>query len=89
MSAFCLPLVLLRTSDCLDPPDVIVRRFEPRDSILETIAFCAHSPIARRTTTESTPIIIPRLDSPARSLLAAKVLNALNICSRIDIKFTK
>lgn len=85
ISVRCLPLVLLRTSDWRDPPGVRVRRFDPKDSIFETIARCAPSQIASKTTTDKIPIIIQRLESAARSLLDANVRNALRICCQIDI----
>ena len=86
ISVRCFPLVLLRTSDCLDPQELKVRRLDPSDSIFDTIAFCAPSPIASKTTTDNIPIIIQRLERDARSLFEANVRNALIICCQSDIK---
>jgi hypothetical protein len=61
---------MLRTFPEFLDPGLIVRRLVPRDSIWETIFDCAHSPTARSTTTENTPMIIPRLESHDLSLFA-------------------
>jgi hypothetical protein len=49
----------------------IVRRLVPRELILLVIPAVVHSPTARSTTTEKTPIIIPSDESHALILLAS------------------
>jgi hypothetical protein len=63
-------------------PDVfahgdIVRRFVPSELILPRMLSVAHCPIARRTTTEKTPIIIPREESHALILLESIFFTAV------------
>lgn len=72
---------------CLVPPAERVSRFVPRASIFDVIFRCAHSPKARSTITEETPIIIPRLESIVLSLLELILRIALIMCSRNDMKF--
>lgn len=48
----------------------IVSKFVPRELIFPRILSVAHCPIARSTTTENTPIIIPSDESHALILLA-------------------
>ncbi len=55
----------------------IVRRLVPRELILPRILSVAHCPIARRTTTEKTPIIIPREESHALILLESIFFTAV------------
>jgi hypothetical protein len=86
------PLNDAMRSDCsikstlrLPPPTVpvalapgdMVRRLVPRELILPTILSVAHCPIARSTTTEKTPIIIPSDESHALSLFASMFLIAV------------
>ncbi len=70
------PPIVLTLPEFLAPGE-IVRRLVPRELILQRILSVAHCPIARRTTTEKTPIIIPREESPARILLASIFLMAV------------
>lgn len=51
-------------------PGEMVRRLVPSELIFPRILSVAHCPIARSTTTENTPIIIPSDESPALILLA-------------------
>ena len=64
------PLIFLTFPEFLAPGD-IVRILVPRELILFKILSVAHCPIARRTTTEKTQIMIPSDESQARILFAS------------------
>lgn len=68
---FLLPPPMARTFPEFLAPGDTVKRFVPSELIFPRILSVAHCPIARSTTTENTPIIIPSEESPARILLAS------------------
>jgi hypothetical protein len=79
------PLIFLTFPEFLAPGD-IVRRLVPRELILFKILSVAHCPIARRTTTENTPIIIPSEESHALILFVSIFLIAVFAVRIIFIK---
>lgn len=70
------PLIALTFPEFFAPGD-IVRRLVPSELIFQRILSVAHCPIARRTTTENTPIIIPSEESQALILLASIFFTAV------------
>ena len=70
-------------------PGDIVRRLVPRELILPRILSVAHCPIASRTTTEKTPIIIPSEESPALILLESIFLIAVFAVRKRFMSFYK
>lgn len=70
-NTFLFPPPIVLTFPEFFAPGDIVRRLVPSELIFQRILSVAHCPIARSTTTEKTPIIIPREESQALILLAS------------------